>query len=215
MYRKMQASGLTEIIPLICTSALWGQYPTFVHPGSPQGVLLEVWSRAWQLAASLSPSWVPSGLTIRSDYSGLRSVTSFIYWCDRQHFSPQVPFPRFYHFSPSSGTFLRLIPSPRHLCLSFRNMLTPFPLKNTTKTGYDLKCAVSSLSTLLQLSFLRRVSGRWGNETPKAASSPTCRLKPFFSASIILEAKSDGQLSASSYLTSPQWGIYFVVVVCF
>ena len=23
----MQASGLTEIIPLICTSALWGQHP--------------------------------------------------------------------------------------------------------------------------------------------------------------------------------------------
>ena len=38
MYGKMQESGLTEIIPLICTSALWGQYPSFVHPelGSQQ-----------------------------------------------------------------------------------------------------------------------------------------------------------------------------------
>ena len=29
MYGKMQESGLTEIIPLICTSAIWGQYPVF------------------------------------------------------------------------------------------------------------------------------------------------------------------------------------------
>ena len=28
-------SGLTEIIPLICTSALWGQDPAFLHPESP------------------------------------------------------------------------------------------------------------------------------------------------------------------------------------
>ena len=33
----MQESGLTEIIPLICTSAIWGQYPAFLHPESPQG----------------------------------------------------------------------------------------------------------------------------------------------------------------------------------
>ena len=42
MYMKMQGSGLTEIIPLICSSAIWGQYPLFSHPefpqGSPQGV---------------------------------------------------------------------------------------------------------------------------------------------------------------------------------
>ena len=38
----MQEPGLTEIIPLICTSATWGQYPVFSCPelpqGSPQGV---------------------------------------------------------------------------------------------------------------------------------------------------------------------------------
>ena len=37
MYGKMQEFRLTEIIPLICTSALWGQYPVFSHPESPQG----------------------------------------------------------------------------------------------------------------------------------------------------------------------------------
>ena len=29
MYEKMQESGLTEIIPFICISAIWGQYPAF------------------------------------------------------------------------------------------------------------------------------------------------------------------------------------------
>ena len=37
MYGKMQEPGLTEIIPLICASALWGQYPVFSHPEFPQG----------------------------------------------------------------------------------------------------------------------------------------------------------------------------------
>ena len=36
----MQESGLTEITPLICTSAIWGQYPVLSHPESPQGKLL-------------------------------------------------------------------------------------------------------------------------------------------------------------------------------
>ena len=30
-------SGLIKIIPLICTLAIWGQYPVFSHPESPQG----------------------------------------------------------------------------------------------------------------------------------------------------------------------------------
>ena len=33
----MQESGLTEIIPLICTSTIWGQHPVLSHPESPQG----------------------------------------------------------------------------------------------------------------------------------------------------------------------------------
>ena len=31
MYGKIQESGLTEIIPFICISAIWGQYPGFFH----------------------------------------------------------------------------------------------------------------------------------------------------------------------------------------
>ena len=30
MYGKMQESGLTEIIPLIWTSGIWGRYPVFL-----------------------------------------------------------------------------------------------------------------------------------------------------------------------------------------
>ena len=37
MYGKMHESGLTEIIPLICTSATWGQHPVLSQPESPQG----------------------------------------------------------------------------------------------------------------------------------------------------------------------------------
>ena len=33
---------LIEIIPLICTSAIWGQCPMFSHPESPQGAPLGV-----------------------------------------------------------------------------------------------------------------------------------------------------------------------------
>ena len=40
MYGKMQESGLTEIIPLICTSAVCGQHPVVSHPESPWGTLM-------------------------------------------------------------------------------------------------------------------------------------------------------------------------------
>ena len=42
MYGKMQESGITEIIPLICTSAIWGQHPLFSHPEFPQAAPLWV-----------------------------------------------------------------------------------------------------------------------------------------------------------------------------
>ena len=36
MYGKTQESRLTEIIPLMCTSAIWGQHPAFLHPECPR-----------------------------------------------------------------------------------------------------------------------------------------------------------------------------------
>ena len=40
MCGKMQDSGVPEIIPLMCTSAFWDQYPVLSHPESPQGASL-------------------------------------------------------------------------------------------------------------------------------------------------------------------------------
>ena len=42
MYGKMQESGITEIIPLICTSAIWGQHLVYSKPEFPQAAPLWV-----------------------------------------------------------------------------------------------------------------------------------------------------------------------------
>jgi hypothetical protein len=42
MYGKMQESGLMEIIPLICPSAIWGQYPVLFYSESLQDTSLGV-----------------------------------------------------------------------------------------------------------------------------------------------------------------------------
>ena len=62
MYVKMQDSGPTEIIPLVCISSTWGQYLVFSHPEFPQG----------------SPAHHPWWLQL------LMIVTSFVYWCGRK-----------------------------------------------------------------------------------------------------------------------------------
>ena len=62
----MQESGLIEIIPLICTLALWGQYPVLSHPESLQGAPSVVAAVTEGLTMGiLFPSWASSGLTIR------------------------------------------------------------------------------------------------------------------------------------------------------
>ena len=40
MYGKMLESGLTEIVPLVCISAIWGQDTVFLHLGPHQGAQL-------------------------------------------------------------------------------------------------------------------------------------------------------------------------------
>ena len=60
MYGKIQESGVPEIIPLMCTSAFWDQYPVLSHPESPQGASLGASCRdgghGSRQAANLSPS---------------------------------------------------------------------------------------------------------------------------------------------------------------
>ena len=51
---KMQESGLIEIIPLLCTLTIQGQYPVFLHPESPEGAQLGVAAVADDLMATAS-----------------------------------------------------------------------------------------------------------------------------------------------------------------
>ena len=44
----MQESGFTDLIPLMCTSAVWGQHPMFSHPEFPQG---SPWGHGYSLMA--------------------------------------------------------------------------------------------------------------------------------------------------------------------
>ena len=59
----MQQSGLTEIILLIWTSAIWGLYPVFPNPELSQGSLWGVAAVWWLLGQVFFPSWVLSGLS--------------------------------------------------------------------------------------------------------------------------------------------------------
>ena len=89
----MQEPGLTEIIPLICTSATWGQYPVFSCPelpqGSPQGVAAgsghHLMAARWQVFFFFS--WVSSGwLTLEGcNHWGLWHPCLLI-WQEISHF---------------------------------------------------------------------------------------------------------------------------------
>ena len=89
MYGKMQESGLTEIIPLTGTLAIWGQYPVFSHPefpqGSPEGVAA-VW---WLLNGRYSflPECPQGSLAHTGRLQLLMTVTSqLLIWQEIFHF---------------------------------------------------------------------------------------------------------------------------------
>ena len=59
----MQESGLTEIIPFLCTSAIWGQYLVLFTSWVPQCSAWGVAAIWWPLCLRyFSLSWVPLGL---------------------------------------------------------------------------------------------------------------------------------------------------------
>ena len=68
MYGKMQESGLTEIIPLMCTLAIWGQEPVLSH-FSP----LRVHHREGVAVAADCQMWMGSGVPAASILSSLRA----------------------------------------------------------------------------------------------------------------------------------------------
>ena len=122
----MQGSGLTEIIPLMYTSATWGQYPVFSHPESPQGSLWGV-AEVWCLLDgrySLFPEF-PSGLTSSLVVDAvLITIISFVYWCGRQYSISQ-----YFFFFLQESCF-------SHLFLPSASSLDPaHPLGRTPQEG--------------------------------------------------------------------------------
>lgn len=75
LHGKVQEPGLVEIIPLIWTSTIYGQYPVLYHP-EPLKVHYWGWLLGGQ-AACWSPSWDPSGLTA-AVAQGLVAAASFV-----------------------------------------------------------------------------------------------------------------------------------------
>ena len=72
---------------LIWTSAIWSQYPVFLHPEFPQGSPWGVAAVWWLLDGRYSflPEF-PQGSPAHT--GGLQvpmTVTSFVYWCGRQY----------------------------------------------------------------------------------------------------------------------------------
>ena len=56
MCGKMQESGLTEVVPLICILAVPGQYPVVFTAGAPLGLRRGVAAVQWLLDPRYSPS---------------------------------------------------------------------------------------------------------------------------------------------------------------
>ena len=68
----MQESGLTKIIPLIRTSAVWGQYPVFSHPK-----VLRAYHREWLQSEGCSMAGILSFLSSLRAYQlmGVAAIT--------------------------------------------------------------------------------------------------------------------------------------------
>ena len=81
MYGKMQESGPTEIIPLICTSAVWGQYPVFLPREFPQGSPWGAAAVLWLLDGRYSflPEFPQGSPAHIGGLQALTTVISFVY----------------------------------------------------------------------------------------------------------------------------------------
>ena len=89
----MQESGLTEVIPFICTSALWGQDPGLSHPKSLEGVPLGVAAVTYCLMAGILFPFLNSLMAHHQGWlkwGGLIAVTSL--FTDINIFFIGIPF---------------------------------------------------------------------------------------------------------------------------
>ena len=106
----MQASGLTEFIPFICTSATWGQscfldhlkewHICYLHSPSSSAITMGV------AASTGSQFWEPS-FTFEGQRS-LMALTFFVYWYGR----------RYFHFTVWCLSFFNCCCSVARLCLT-------------------------------------------------------------------------------------------------
>ena len=99
----MQESGLTEIIPLVCISAIWSQYPVIFHILS--SLVLTIGSGCSLVTARSSRQFFSSvsirmaGITDDCNISFIDMATNIPFltkkWRDKEHQSQT-----FYHKSP-------------------------------------------------------------------------------------------------------------------
>ena len=80
MYGKMQESVLTEIIPFICTPAIWGPVSCVFHILSLLGALHREWLQSdgyWMAGILFLPGCPYSSPAHIGELQSLRTVTSF------------------------------------------------------------------------------------------------------------------------------------------
>ena len=85
-YGKIQVSGLTEIIPLIWTSALWGQYPVFLWVSLGRTVRVMV-TGVVGIVHILSSLRAHQPL----DSCNMMAAASFVNWYGKKYFSFTKP----------------------------------------------------------------------------------------------------------------------------
>ena len=82
MYGRMQDSGLTEMILLICISALWGQYLVFLGFSGDSVVknppaMQEIWVRSLDREDLLERKWQPTLVFLSGKPHGKRSLVGY------------------------------------------------------------------------------------------------------------------------------------------
>ena len=128
MYGKTQASGLTQFIPFLCSSAIWGHsgflvyLASWIFPApqqSPKGLAASSGSQFWE------PSFTFGG------QKSLMAVTFLIYWYGRRHFS-QVQIPGLGRFHMSWG---KLSPGTTSTEPAYSGAVVHFPTREATAMG--------------------------------------------------------------------------------
>ena len=78
--RKMQESGLTEASPIICTSAILGQYPCAFHILAPLELMVRSGCRPDGCRIAGTSSWEPLGLSPHWGTAATDVCDILVYW---------------------------------------------------------------------------------------------------------------------------------------